>query len=263
MSIKTRIYEDYTKKSRLSKYKEMLETAKAAGYRMIGVRDYYELLQKTNNHPGEKILLVRHDIDTSPKVARKIFEIEKSVYGNRGTSTFYFRWTTIDTKLIKDIEDYGYETGYHYEELAAYIKDRKLKDREQVIQELSAVRRKFLSGLEKYRQVTRTASETVASHGDFVNTKLDIQSFEILKDDDTRKKANIILEAYDASIMDFIDERFADHVLVDKMTEEVCKSISKGTEKIMILIHPRNWEVDIVSNTKENFRRLIQGIMYR
>lgn len=263
MSLGNRIYEDYLKKSRLKYYKELLQTAKKNGYRMVGVLEYYEIIVNGRSSTDEKILINRHDIDTSPKVARKLFEIEQSVYGHDGGATYYFRNSTIDKKLISEIEEYGYETGYHYEELASIAKKNKLRNRDDVITAMPEISQLFLADLSWYRKFTNTKSKTVASHGDFVNTFLQLQSYEILKDSKVREQSGIILEAYDEVITKDIKLRAADQDELDKFSEKVVGGIIRGVSDIMILTHPRNWEVDFVSNTKENLTRLVQGLKYR
>lgn len=44
MKLSQRIYEDYFKKDRLPKYREVLILAKENGYRMVGVLDFYNLV---------------------------------------------------------------------------------------------------------------------------------------------------------------------------------------------------------------------------
>lgn len=265
MSFFRRINEDYLKQDRLPLYKSVLETAHKHNYLMMGILDFYNIVSsegfKINNNT--RFLINRHDIDTSPKIARRMFEIEKSVYGHEGSSTYYFRFTTIDKALIKEIEDYGYETGFHYEVLADYEKKHKFKDSQKLILHMPEIRKLFLKDLQKYRTITRTSSRTVASHGDFINTMINMQSYEILRDLDTRDKANIILEAYDNSINRYIVERFADQVLLENFSNEVIRSIEQNCKIIMMLTHPRNWTVDIVANTQENMRRLFQGLKYK
>ena len=128
------------------------------------------------NWGGIKLLVNRHDIDTSPRVARKFFEIEKSVYGHEGSVTYYFRISTIDTKLISEIEEYGYETGYHYEEIATYEKKHKLKDRVAIERMIPQIRNEFVEGLKKFKDSTGSQSVSVASHGDFINTRCKFQN---------------------------------------------------------------------------------------
>ena len=125
MKLKQRLYEDYLKKSRLPEYRKLLLTAQTAGYQMVGILQFFKMVKEKEQL--DRILINRHDIDTSPKVARQMFEIEKEIYGKNGSATYYFRNSTMDKHLIKELDEYGYETGYHYEELAIYEKKHKLK----------------------------------------------------------------------------------------------------------------------------------------
>ena len=104
---------------------------------------------------------------------------------------------------------------------------------------------------------------TVASHGDFINTKYKIQNLEILADKDTRENAGIVAEAYDKVVSQPIEARYADQVLLGKFSEKVKKGIAEKYNVIMTLTHPRNWKVDVVANTIDNFGRFWQGWKYR
>lgn len=208
-------------------------------------------------------MLNRHDIDTSPNVARKFFEIEKEVYGREGSVTYYFRDKTIDIKLIHDIESYGYETGYHYETIATWEKKYKTKSAEVLEKNLSAIQDLFLKDLSSFRECTGSPSLSVASHGDFINRRYGYCNYEILKSAEVRNKAKVIVEAYDDFIMHLVKERYADQVPLDGFATHVENSIKNGCLCIMILTHPRNWEVDIVANTVDNIERLVQGILYK
>lgn len=264
MGIRHRIYEDYLKKSRLPQYKAVLEKAFNNGYQMMGIYDYYCYLRENNGMiPGDKLLVNRHDIDTSPKVAKKMFEIEKEVYGETGTATYYFRESTIDCKLIKDIEEFGYETGYHYEEIATVEKKKKYKNLEEIKKNLVVPREKFIDDLNWFRRMTGSKSLSVASHGDFINVKYQYQNFNILTDEKTREQAGIIVEAYDDYINQYVIDRYADHELLTEFREKVEEGIQGACPCIMILTHPRNWEVDIKANTRENLVRLVEGMRYR
>ena len=263
MKLGQRIYEDYFKKSRLPKYKEVLTLAKENGYKMVGIMDFYNLVASGEIGGGIKLLVNRHDIDTSPKVARRLFEIEKEVYGKEGSATYYFRNSTIDSNLISEIESYGYETGYHYEEIATYEKQHKLKSRAALEQAMPQIREEFVRDLDNFRKTTGSKSLTVVSHGDFINTRYKFQNYELLKDENTRNKSGITLEAYDAIVNEPVKERYADQVLLDSFSDNVKASIEKGCPCIMMLTHPRNWTVDVSANTKDNIIRLLQDLKYR
>lgn len=262
MNLKKRMYEDYFKKSRLPEYRRTLQVAKKHGYKMVGVLNFAKLVH-SNGLAGQKIYLNRHDIDTSPKVAAKMFSIEKEIYGKDGSATYYFRDTTIDKKLIKEIDEYGYETGYHYEELASLAKKNKLKSLNEIVEIEGIAAQQFLLDLKWFRMETGSKSLSVASHGDFINTLYDVQNYEILKQSEVRNKAGIVVEAYDEFVMQYVLERYADQELLENYTERVTNAFKRGCSVVMTLTHPRNWEIDISANTMENWRRLLQGVRYR
>lgn len=261
MNVNQRLFEDYFKRDRLKDYKKVLEAFRSSGYHMVGILDFHNV-NKSGGIKG-KYFINRHDIDTSPKVAREMFEIEKEVYGKEGTATYYFRDSTIDKKLIAEINNFGYETGYHYEELATYEKRVKAKDAVKIRESYPVCREMFLNDVENFRIQTGSKSQTVASHGDFINTRYRIQSFELLSDIGTREKAKIVVEAYDEVVMKYVDVRYADQVLLEKFPDEVIKGIDEGHQIIMTLTHPRNWKVDVVANTYDNIVRFWQGLIYR
>ena len=261
MGIKKRLYEDYLKKNRLPDYKRVLEAFYEAGYIMVGTLDFYNMI--IGGRITNKVFINRHDIDTSPRVAREMFEIEKEVYGHEGSATYYFRDSTIDKRLITDIDEFGYETGYHYEEIATLEKKRKTKSLNGMKEGLSESRELFLKDLERFRSETGSPSLTVASHGDFVNVKYKLPNLELLTDPVVREKAGIVVEAYDNNIMQYVEVRYADQILLSRFADEVIKGISEGHNVIMTLTHPRNWKVDVVANSKENIARLWQGYNYK
>lgn len=211
----------------------------------------------------DKVYLNRHDIDTSPRVAREMFEIEKEVFDHTGSATYYFRESTLDRMLIKDIDEYEYETGYHYEELATYEKEHKLKNIDKLKGVLPECGECFLRNIARFRSITDSPCLSVASHGDYINTKYKIQNFEILKNDEIRNKSGIIVEAYDESIIQYVEVRYADQVLLGSFAEEVLKGIEERHNVIMTFTHSRNWKVDVIANTKDNIGRFWEGYKYK
>lgn len=81
-----------------------------------------------------------------------MFNIEKKVYGKAGNSTFCFRDSTLDVSLINDIEVYGYETGYHYEELATFEKNKKYRDASFIREHLPEIRQQFEKDFYRYKK---------------------------------------------------------------------------------------------------------------
>ena len=67
----SRLYNDYIMPNRYKEYEELLNLFKSSGYEFICVKDY----KKLENDKG-KYIIIRHDIDSDIKIARKMFEIE-------------------------------------------------------------------------------------------------------------------------------------------------------------------------------------------
>lgn len=104
MDIKQRIYADFFRPSKEADYERIIKTAKEKGYEFHTVLSFEEVL-KTGVDKDKKYLILRRDVDTADfKILRMFLEIEKK-YGARSTS--YFRWNTINKKLMADIEKWG------------------------------------------------------------------------------------------------------------------------------------------------------------
>ena len=259
MTPKQRIYEDYFKKSRLPDYRNLLIKANESGYRMMSAKDVFRYVRSQGSG---LVLMNRHDVDTSPRVARQMFEIEKEIYGHEGTSTYYFRDSTTDIDLIHEIEDYGYETGYHFETIAYYEKKHKLKSKEKLKEKIDDLRALFLEELENYRKKTGTKSETVSAHGDWTNVHFDI-SGNLLLDSETRKKAKIIGTADDKVLADIFAKQYFDMQILERFASSVIRDINSSIGNIFILTHPRNWKADILFNTKDNIVRTFESLVYK
>ena len=109
MRIWNRIYEDYFMPSRLNEYERLLKSALDLGYAHISLSSFFELI--CSDRVGEKAyFLHRHDIDSDCRTARKMWEMEAKL-GVK--SSYYFRLSTLDFGLMKDIHSSGSEVGYH------------------------------------------------------------------------------------------------------------------------------------------------------
>jgi hypothetical protein len=92
-------------------YKKLVLEFKNQHYTTISFSDYLE------QHPVEKLVILRHDVDKNPENALKCAEIERE---NNMRSTYYFRIVkeSFNPDIIRKIEAMGHEIGYHYEDLA-------------------------------------------------------------------------------------------------------------------------------------------------
>jgi glycosyltransferase involved in cell wall biosynthesis len=95
----------------LNKFEELCRQALLSGYTILPVIDYL-----LNSVKKERLLVLRHDVDSDPKSALRMAKIE---HGLGIRSTYYFRKTNgvFKTHIIIAIAELGHEIGYHYEVL--------------------------------------------------------------------------------------------------------------------------------------------------
>ena len=257
--IKRRLYADFFRPSKEDDYERIIKTAKDNGYEFHTVLSFVEVV-KNGIDAGKKYLILRRDIDTSDfKILRKFLEIEKK-YGARSTS--YFRWNTINTQLMADIEKWGGESSYHYEEIATFCYQHRIRKKEDAIERMEEIRDLFIANIEKFRKNTGMSCLTVASHGDYVNTKLQFQNKELMNER-VRQEAGIIREAYDPEHMSALTFRIADQVEGSKTTAKVIEALERGEQVLELLTHPRQWNSPVWVNLKEEIVRICKGLYMR
>lgn len=95
----------------LSIYKQLLESAISAGYKLISYEDFIE-----NGHQYQKFFILRHDVDDLPQNSVDTAKIENAL-GAKGS--YYFRVVKQSFKpdAIKEIIALNHEIGYHYEDM--------------------------------------------------------------------------------------------------------------------------------------------------
>lgn len=248
--MKERIYANYLMKNRYKEYEEFLKAFLNVGYEFICVRDF----EKLKKH-DKRYIIVRHDIDSDIKIAKKMFEIEKKL---NVKSTYYFRLCTMDVKFIKEINKYGSEAGYHYEEIAQYCKDRKQMTKEFVENNIDEIKYIMINNIRNFEKNTGIKISSIASHGDFINRKINVRN-EYLYDEDMKKKLKLI-EAY--SIENLLDFRTADAMYPKFWKEDYKKAIELNSKNVLVLVHPRWWDKAPISRTKLELERIVELIKY-
>lgn len=181
-------------------------------------------------------------------------------YGAR--ATYYFRWNTINVELMKDIAEAGGEASYHYEEIATYCYKHRIRSKEVMWQHIEEIRDFFISQMAKFRAKTGQPCLTIASHGDYVNTKFQVQNKELI-DERVRKACGIVREAYDTPHMNLLTCRIADQVEMEHFTEKAVAAIERGEPVLELLTHPRQWNSPVWVNLKEEVGRVARGLWMR
>ena len=256
MNIRKRLYDDFLRPSKEREYEEILKCACENGYEFHTVLSFEKVIEEGVKE-GKKYLILRRDVDTADfKILRKLLALEKK-YGAK--ATYYFRWNTLNVNLMNDIAEAGGEASYHYEEVASYCFNHRIKNKELMLACIEDIRELFIKNYFNFKKITSQPCLTVASHGDFVNKIIDEPSL-ILMNERVRSETGIVREAYDRERMDLLTCRIADQEALDFFTEKSISAIEGGEKVLELLTHPRQWNSPFWVNFKEEVTRLIKGI---
>ncbi len=258
--IKNRIYSDYMMKSRLNEYDNILKKLNENGYEHITFRDY-SIKFRINTLDKKKYFINRHDVDTDIETAKEFFKIEKK-YNVK--ASYYFRLSTLDYSFMNEIEKYGSEASYHFEEIAQYCKDHNIRSKEGVFNNMENIKEIFISNFKMIESnLSTTKLKTVCSHGDFVNRKLKILNNEITKDKCIRNLLEIDCETYDKDIMDSFNIYVSDSAYPKYYKPNNIFDYIGKKNIICMLTHPRHWRTNIYINMKDNLYRLYEGFKWK
>ena len=251
-----RIYSDYLMPSRLAQYERLLQAAADAGYRQQSIRDFLLPAPAAGRGPT---LVHRHDIDSDVRTAAKMFAVE----ARHGiTASYYFRLSTLDIGLMREIEAYGSEASYHFEEVADFAKRHHIKDPDEVRKRFPLIRTQFRQNLERIEAAMERKLCTVASHGDFANRRLKVVNHEILDDQAFRARCGIACETYDAALLSQFDLYISDRPHPVYFHPIAPHEALGRYQAICLLTHPVQWETNWRENTRCNVRRLVEDLAW-
>ena len=251
-----RIYSDYLMPSRLGHYEALLQAAADAGYDQLSIRDF---LRRAPAGPRAPTLVHRHDIDSDVRTAAKMFALEAK---NGVNASYFFRLSTLDYGLMQEIEAYGSEASYHFEEVADFAKRHHIKDAGVLRSRFPLIRSQFRRNLLTIETRLARKLTTVASHGDFVNRRLNVVNHEILDDAAFRARCGIDCETYDPALLRRFDLYISD-LPPPRYFRPMFPAQALGQYRcISLLTHPVQWETNWSENTKCNVRRLVQALAW-
>ena len=260
MIVWNRIRADFLMASRLGEYAGFLESVLAAGYRVVGIEQFWRLASGPSGLGDIMYLVLRHDIDTDPRTAGEMWRIERDL-GIR--SSHFFRLSTSDASLMCAIAQEGNEVGYHYEELATIAKHRHLRTRDEALGALPEARDQFRANLARLREVTGLPLRVAASHGDFTNRRLGVPNWMILADRQYRLEVGIDLEAYDDDLLGRMSRRSADSAPPRCwVPESPLEAVGRSEPVVYALVHPRHWRASPLTNGRDDLRRLWEGVTF-
>jgi hypothetical protein len=256
--IARRLYGDYLQRERLDDLRALLEGALANGYETMTLTAFADRVGTGSHGTDDRILLLRHDIDSDVPRARRMWEIERSL-GMVGS--YFFRHSTWDVGFMRELSSAGCEVGYHYEELATLIKQHGAATATETMALLGAARARLRTTIPALRAETGLALDVLASHGDFANRAVGVSNVEMLRDSTLRADIGVRLEAYDVET--HVGARSADGVPPRGWRpHDPMDAIRRGERVVAVLLHPRSWGRAPLVNARADLGRLGEGCAY-
>ncbi len=237
--------------TRLNDYHFFLANAKKHGYEMLPLCEFYSKKDRRT----KKHMILRHDVDWQGESTRKMFEAEK-IEGVR--STYYFRFSTIDKKLIDEMVGAGFEVGLHYETIADIIREQQLTKKSQI--DINSARERFRDDIIRFEKLIGHKISSCCSHGAPENDKLEISNNSLIEGLPL-SGFGLEFEAYDKSMYENdIDVHIMDCTLLYNYgfsyKDNPITAVSSNSQNIVFLSHPNHWFFSLPNRIKK-----IGGIM--
>jgi hypothetical protein len=240
--------------SRLREYELLLSLALSAGYETLPLGEF-----AGREAIPERVLLLRHDIDSDLATAARMWRIEERL-GVRGT--WFFRLSTWDDALIAEIAAGECEVGYHYEELATLALRRGARSREAALALLDEARDLLRVNTAAVRRRSGLPLTTFASHGDFANRTTGVANTALLDDASLRAELDVQVEAYDDSVTSRFDARASDRGYPQLwIPADPAEALRLGAGVVEILVHTRPWGAAPLANARLDLARLRDGAL--
>jgi hypothetical protein len=155
---------------KLAKYQALIAASINQGYKIVPVIEWYRDLA---NLQSQKVIIMRHDVDFDPKAAMALGYIENQFHAR---STFYFRWSTVDSPQVNYLKNFKDEIGLHYETLATYCTKKKITEKSQVTKQVfdtcrETLKEEILLFESRYGDIF-----SICSHGAARNTLIGISN---------------------------------------------------------------------------------------
>lgn len=259
-SLLHRLISDYGIFNRIRAYEELLRTAISEGYTVMRHCDFVRALDE-NKPLRDRVLLVRHDIDTDPNFCFQWLEVEKKLGIN---TSYFFRLSTAKKSVMQEVVACGGECGYHYEEAATVAKEYRVRDVDTLEQYRDIIEQQFAENVKRIESIAGTRIVSVVSHGDFVNRKLQLPNHSFVNNQ-LLKQCQLAYEGYDHRMVSRYSVNISDHLYPTYFRGEVSPmdAIRNHLPVVHLLVHPRHWRSSWYWNTRENVTRLIEGVAYR
>jgi hypothetical protein len=237
-------------RSRWSEYRRFLDSAQDHGYRLVPLEEWV----RGANGDGERVMIMRHDVDQHPRSALTMAAIESDL-GIR--STWYFRWRTAHPAVVSALRERGFEVGLHYETLTRRVLEgsagEEISDRE--LAERRAELREEIAAFEGLFGPIRS----VVPHGD--SRVPGVRNADLLREQDC-SEYGIEFDGNEAmrgrGIAYWLTDRTAAEGRWKDGTDPE-ELLASGASPILCLTHPNNW----ASGAALWLDRVLRGVLPR
>jgi hypothetical protein len=254
-----RLHCHYLQRERLDDFGALLRGSLEHGYRTIPLSAFADRTAAGPPGDGDRILVLRHDVDTDVARARRMWEIERQL-GVVGS--YFFRRSTWDVAFMHELAAAGCDVGYHYEELATVVKERGAASASEARALIGAARDRLRTTVPELRDRTGLPLDVFAAHGDFANRVVGVSNVELLSDPALRAELGVRLEAYD--VESHVSARSSDGIPPRGwQPEDPIHAIRRGEPVVAVLLHPRSWGRAPAVNARADLVRLREGCVYR
>jgi hypothetical protein len=224
---------------RWREYQGLLGAAITEGYTILSLERWLDA-----GGGGDRVLILRHDVDQCPRAALRMLAIERAL---GVSSTWYFRWRTARLRAISAVRSAGGEVGLHYETLSRMTMARQAADL--ATEREAATKGQHLidsARLMLKRELVAFAVlfgpvRSACAHGDTRAPK--VNNACLLRDVDLdeyglRYDANASLRAYSLALW-LTDRSGAEGGWRDGLN--AFHAIESHVSPVLLLTHPNNW----------------------
>lgn len=230
---------------------------------IISNYDTYTIVDWINSK-SEKGFVIRHDVDRRNKNALLIAKLENE---KNVRSTYYFRVSTFDAAIVKEISDMGHDIGYHYEDLTS-----NKGNFEKAI-------KSFEANLKNMREQSGLDISTIAMHGRWISrydnrdlwSRYNLDNYGIICEvflsidytdsyyiTDTGRNWN----SNSVNIRDKVDTGLTVNF---SSSNELIRFINSGNaDRIFLVTHPERWEENIfkwyMQNIEDKTKNIFKAI---
>lgn len=240
-------------------YRELLESAIAAGYLLTSYEDYI-----LNEAPYKKVFILRHDVDALPYNSYATARIEHDL-GAKGS--YYFRVVSqsMNEDAIEKIKALGHEIGYHYEDMALAKGDSEkawnhFRQKLELFRKFYPVRTICMHGspLSKWDNRELWKTHAYRELGIIGEPYFDLDFNKVFYITDTGRSWN----KTDTSVRDKVN---SDYKFKFRTTKDIITAFRQNRlpDQIMLNIHPQRWTDNYYFWAKELILQNLKNIIKR